>query len=93
MENHWKSAPRAGDVVELVYTREVWIRDEKASRPKPGKMNYLGGPAADRAKAASRKKRRIVIKTRSLGRYIGDGKRLIAFVTVDAEETDMPFGG
>ncbi|GHU10094.1 hypothetical protein AGMMS50225_12660 [Betaproteobacteria bacterium] len=90
MENHRKAAPHAGDIVELVLTREVWVYDKKDPHPKPGKMNYLGGRKADKEakEAENRKKRRVVIETRSQGRYFGDGKRIVAFVTLDPDETN-----
>jgi hypothetical protein len=101
MENNRKAAPHAGDVVELVLTREEWVYDKEPPAPKPevpqpesGKMNYLGGPddyrKAKEKEAASRKKRRRVIETRSQGRYFGDGKHIVAFVTLDPEEPNEP---
>ncbi|MDR1888590.1 MAG: hypothetical protein LBQ81_04320 [Zoogloeaceae bacterium] len=93
MKKHEKPVSRipcAGLVVEHVRVRSVWVRDEEqVPDRKPGKLDYLGGPARKKP-AARHKKRRIELEIRHQGHYIGDGKRLIAFVTDDAAEVEKP---
>ena len=90
MKKHEKPvshAPRAGGVVERVRVRSVWVKDdEQVTEPKSGKLNYLGGPAKKKP-AKQHKKHEVEIEIRRRGRYIGDGKRLIAFVSDDTVET------
>lgn len=98
MQFHSKqpAPPKAGDTIPLVTTRAVEIRDDKpaANQPKHGKLDYLAGPPKKKAKGAMPKpsgKRLIEKRSLSIGRYIGNGQQLTAFVMLDPDEApQMP---
>ena len=81
--------PKGGDTIPLVVTRTVTVKNDApaANQPKHGKMNYLAGPPKKKAvKPASPSTRGVDKKSFSIGRYIGDGERLTAFVMLDPDE-------
>jgi hypothetical protein len=81
--------PKAGDRMTLVSTRTVEIRDDKpaANQPKHGKLNYLAGPPKKKvAKPAPSGRRLVERKSLSIGKYIGNGQQLTAFVMLDPDE-------
>ena len=83
------AAPKAGDTIPLVVTRTVTVKNDApaANQPKHGKLNYLAGPPKKKAvKPASPSTRVVDKKSFSIGRYIGDGERLTAFVMLDPDE-------
>jgi hypothetical protein len=87
MQTRKKSAPCAGDVVELVQVRSEWQQmDEGQPEVRRGKLDYLGGPAAQ--KPVQRKKRRLDIQSRTQGRYIGNGEQIIAFVSLEDKTSE-----
>jgi len=82
--------PKAGQAIPLVSVRTVEVRDEKpaASQPKHGKLNYLAGPLPKKkgAKPAPSGKRVVEKRSFSIGKYIGNGEQLTAFVMLDPDE-------
>ncbi len=96
MQKHIKPAchhPKAGETVSLTLTHTVQVQNQEASviPAKTGKLNYLGKPsklnktAPKLAHSAPKTLRCIEQRTYSQGQYIGDGKRLTAFVWLDDE--------
>lgn len=82
--------PKGGDAVPIVVTRIVTIKNDTraANKPKRGKLHYLAGPAKGKAtKSAAQNTRVIEKKFFSIGRYIGNGKNLTAFVMIDPDDT------
>ena len=81
--------PKGGDTIPLVVTRTVTVKNDTpaANQPKHGKLNYLAGPPKKKAaKPASPSTRVVDKKSFSIGRYIGNGERLTAFVMLDPDE-------
>ena len=91
MQFHSKrpAPPKAGQTIPLVSTRTVEIRDDKpaANQPKHGKLDYLAGPPKKKgAKPAPSGKRIVEKRSLSIGKYIGNGEQLTAFVMLDPDE-------
>ena len=83
------ASPKAGETIPLVTVRTVTVKSDKpaANQPKHGKLNYLAGPPKKKAaKPASPSTRVVDKKSFSIGRYIGNGERLTAFVMLDPDE-------
>lgn len=79
-------SPKAGETIPLVTVRTVTVKNDKpvANQAKHGKMDYLGGPAKKSKKAPSTTER-IERKVFGVGRYVGNGEKLTAFVWIDDE--------
>lgn len=83
------ASPKAGDTIPLVVTRTVTAKNDTpaANQPKHGKLNYLAGPPKKKASKPSLPSIRAVEKKSfSIGRYIGNGESLTAFVMLDPDE-------
>ena len=86
------NAPKAGQTIPLVTTiRTVEIRDNPpaANQVKRGKLEYLAGPAKPskkRAKPVAATQRVVEQRSVSIGRFIGNGEQITAFVMLDSEE-------
>ncbi len=80
--------PKAGDRISIVSTRIVEIHDDKpaANQPKHGKLDYLAGPAKKLKKSISPSKRIVENRQLSIGKYLGNGKLLTAFVMLDPDD-------
>lgn len=85
--------PKAGQSIPLITTRTVVIKDDKpaANEPKHGKLDYLAGPPKKKAAARGTKPapsgtRVVERKILSIGRYIGNGEQLTAFVMLDPDD-------
>jgi len=84
--------PKAGDMMTLVSTRIVQIHNEKpaANEPKHGKLDYLAGSPKKKPKKPAPAQKRIVEKRQlSIGKYLGNGKQLTAFVMLDPDEVSQ----
>ena len=86
--------PKGGDTIPLVVTRTVTVKNDTlaANQAKHGKLNYLAGPPKKKAaKTVSPSTRVVDKKSFSIGRYIGNGEKLTAFVMLDPDEApNMP---
>ncbi len=83
------AAPKAGDTIPLVVTRTVTVKNDApaANQPKHGKLNYLAGPPKKKVVKPSPPSTRVVErKSFSIGRYIGNGESLTAFVMLDPDD-------
>jgi hypothetical protein len=81
--------PKAGQTIPLVTTRIVKVRDDTpaANQPKHGKLNYLAGPPKKKgSKPEPSGNWSVERKTRSIGRFFGNGNKLTAFVMLDPDE-------
>lgn len=81
--------PKGGDTIPLVVTRTVTVKNDTpaANQPKHGKLNYLAGPPKKKAvRPVSPSTRVVETKSFSIGRYIGNGENLTAFVMLDPDE-------
>lgn len=80
--------PKAGETIPLVTVRTVVVKDDTpaANQPKHGKLDYMGGPKKKGKQLPKAGTRRIEKKSFSLGRYVGNGEQLTAFVMLDPEE-------
>lgn len=81
--------PKAGQTILVITTRTVEIREDKpaANQSKRGKLDYLAGPPKKKVgKPAQSGKRLVEKRTLSIGRYIGNGEHLTAFVMLDPDE-------
>jgi|GEM_PF-3774081 len=81
--------PKAGQTIPLVTTRTVEIRDNApaANQPKHGKLDYLAGPPKKKgAKPAPSGKRLVEKRSLSIGKYVGNGQQLTAFVMLDPDD-------
>jgi len=80
--------PKAGDKIPLVSTRIVEVRDDKvaADQPKHGKLDYLAGPQKKPKKPAPAGKRIVEKRQLSIGKYLGNGTQLTAFVMLDPDD-------
>lgn len=80
--------PKAGQTIPLVTTRTVEIKDDRpaANQPKHGKLDYLAGPPKKPKKAAPTGKRVVEKRSLSIGKYLGNGEQLTAFVMLDADD-------
>lgn len=75
-------APRAGKTVPLVISKVETHQQPAANAPaKHGKLDYQGKRKP--APPASAKPVRVERRVYAQGRYIGDGKKLTAFVWLD----------
>lgn len=81
------ASPKAGETIPLVTVRTVTVKNDKpaANQPKHGKLNYLGGPAK-KSKKAPATSERVERRVFGVGRYIGEGEKLTAFVMLDPDE-------
>jgi len=84
------ASPKAGQSIALVTVRTVEIRDDKpaANQPLHGKLNYLAGPPTKKkaTKPAQSGRRFVEKRSLSIGKYIGNGEHLTAFVMLDPDE-------
>ena len=81
--------PKAGDTIPLLVSRTVTVKNDTpaANQPKHGKLNYLAGPPKKKAAKPSPPSTRVVErKSFSIGRYIGNGESLMAFVMLDPDD-------
>ena len=81
--------PKGGETIPLVVTRTVTVKNDTpaANQPKHGKLNYLAGPPKKKVvKPASPSTLVVEKKSFSIGRYIGNGEHLTAFVMLDPDE-------
>ena len=81
--------PKGGDTIPLVVTRTVTVKNDTpaANQPKHGKLNYLAGqPKKKAVRPVSPSTRVVEKKSFSIGRYIGNGENLTAFVMLDSDE-------
>lgn len=84
--------PKSGDTIRIIHSKRFVSgkrpEENEIIQEKRGKLDYLGGPIKKKkseqpVKSAASPEEK---KFSSIGRYVGDGKRLTAFVMLDPED-------